>query len=242
MLTPKHAVSMALVLLLAGCASAEHRVKSDPLEPLNRGLYRFNDAFDRAALKPAANAYVKVTPGWFRTGVGNFFTNLLYPTTIVNQALQGKFVATGQDTLRLLINTTLGWGGVLDVAAGAGLPLHDEDSGQTLGRWGVPAGPYLTLPFLGPATLRDAPARIADDFTGPLRWYHPGSTRWISLGLNALDTRARFLPLDETLAQTYDPYAFVRDAYLQRRQFKVYDGSPPEEPIEEDFQEDGPSE
>jgi len=230
----KFAALAVAALILAGCASAEHRVKSDPLEPMNRGVYRFNDWADRTGLKPAAKAYVKYTPDWFRTGVGNFFTNLSGPRTIVNQVLQGKFVPAGQDTLRFVINTTLGWGGVLDVASGAGLPLHDEDSGQTLGRWGVPPGPYLVLPFLGPSSLRDAPARIADDFTRPLRWYQSGATRWGSLALNALDTRAKFLPLEDSLKQTYDPYAFIRDAYLQQRQFQVYDGNPPEEPLEDE--------
>lgn len=232
--------SAALVacLLLGGCASTAHRVASDPLEPMNRGVYKFNDALDRAALKPAAKAYVKVTPDWFRTGVGNFFTNLSYPTTIVNQVLQGKIVAAGQDTLRLVINTTLGWGGVLDVASGARLPMHEEDSGQTLGRWGVPAGPYLMLPLVGPATLRDAPARIADEFSRPLHWYNRDNVRWSSLALSLLDTRARLLPLDKTLEETYDRYGFLRDAYLQRRQYQVYDGNPPEEPIEEDPEAD----
>jgi len=234
----KRAALAATILLLGGCASSEHRVKSDPWEPMNRGIYRFNDAVDRTALKPVAKAYVKVTPKPVRTGVGNFFTNLSTPTTIVNSLLQGKFVGAGQDTLRFLINTTLGWGGVLDVASGANLPMHNEDSGQTLGRWGVPAGPYLVLPFLGPASLRDAPARVADDFTRPLRWYNSDATRWGSLALSILDTRARFLPLEETLKQTYDPYAFIRDAYLQQRQFQVYDGSPPEEPMDEELEDD----
>jgi phospholipid-binding lipoprotein MlaA len=228
----------ASCLLLGGCASSEHRVKSDPWEPMNRSIYKFNDAVDRAALKPAAKAYVKVTPKPVRTGVGNFFTNLSTPTTIVNSLLQGEFVGAGQDTLRFLINTTLGWGGVLDVASGASLPMHNEDSGQTLGRWGVPAGPYLVLPFLGPASLRDAPARVADDFTRPLRWYNSDATRWGSLALSILDTRARFLPLEETLKQTYDPYAFIRDAYLQQRQFQVYDGNPPQEPMDEELEDD----
>jgi phospholipid-binding lipoprotein MlaA len=238
MLKVKFAALSAAVLMLAGCASAEHRVKSDPLEPMNRSVYRFNDAVDRAALKPAAKAYVKYTPDWFRTGVGNFFTNLSGPTTIINQVFQGKFAPAGQDTLRFLINTTLGWGGVLDVASGANLPQHNEDSGQTLGRWGVPAGPYLVLPFLGPASVRDAPARIADDFSRPLHWYRSDATRWGSLAFNALDTRAKFLPLEDALQQTYDPYAFIRDAYLQQRQFQVYDGNPPEEPIEDESGED----
>jgi phospholipid-binding lipoprotein MlaA len=234
MLQVRFAALAATSLMLLGCASAEHRVKSDPLEPMNRTVYRFNDAVDRAALKPAAKAYVKYTPGWVRTGIGNFFTNLSGPTTILNQLLQGKFVPAGQDTLRFLINTTLGWGGVLDVASGASLPQHNEDSGQTLGRWGVPAGPYLVLPLLGPASLRDAPARIADDFSRPLHWYGSGEARWGSFALNALDTRARFLPLEDSLKQAYDPYAFIRNAYLQQRQFQVYDGNPPEEPIEDE--------
>jgi phospholipid-binding lipoprotein MlaA len=235
---PKYAAVATTLLLLAGCASGGERVKSDPWEPMNRGIYKFNDAFDRAALKPAAKAYVKVAPEPVRTGVSNFFQNLSTPTTIVNSLLQGKFLGAGQDTLRFVINTTLGWGGVFDVASGASLPIHDEDSGQTLGRWGVPAGPYLVLPFLGPASLRDAPARIIDDFTRPLRWSRDGTLRWGTLALNALDTRARFLPLEESLSQTYDPYAFIRDAYLQQRQFKVYDGNPPEEPIDEQFEDD----
>jgi phospholipid-binding lipoprotein MlaA len=233
-------VALAACLLLGGCASTAHRVASDPLEPMNRGIYKFNDALDRAALKPAAKAYVKVTPSWFRTGVGNFFTNLSGPTTIVNQLLQGKIVAAGQDTLRLMINTTLGWGGVLDVASGARLPMHEEDSGQTLGRWGVPAGPYLMLPLVGPATLRDAPARIADEFLRPLHWYNRNNLRWSSLALSLLDTRARLLPLDKTLEETYDRYGFLRDAYLQRRQYQVYDGNPPEETFEEDPEADPP--
>jgi phospholipid-binding lipoprotein MlaA len=231
----KFAALAVAALMLAGCASAEHRVQSDPFEPMNRGIFRFNDAVDRAALRPAAKAYVNVTPGWFRTGVGNFFTNLSGPRTIINQVLQGKLVPAGQDTLRFLINTTLGWGGVLDVATGANLPQHDEDSGQTLGRWGVPPGPYLVLPFLGPATVRDAPARIADDFTRPLRWFGSDTARWGSLALNTLDTRASLLPLDESLRQAYDPYAFMRDAFLQHRRFLVYDGNPPDEPIENDL-------
>jgi phospholipid-binding lipoprotein MlaA len=238
MLKVKFAALAAAVLMLAGCASAEHRVKSDPLEPMNRSIFRFNDAVDRATLKPAAKAYVKYTPDWFRTGVGNFFTNLSGPRTIINQVLQGKFVPASQDTLRFLINTTLGWGGVLDVASGANLPQHDEDSGQTLGRWGVPPGPYLVLPFLGPATVRDAPARIADDFTRPLHWYGSSTARWGSLALNALDTRANLLPLEDALRQAYDPYAFIRDAFLQQRRFQVYDGNPPEEPIEDESGDD----
>lgn len=228
-----------LALASTGCATTGERTRSDPIEPFNRGVHRFNDALDRAVLKPTAKAYVKVMPEWFRTGVGNFFMNLKGPGTIINQLLQGKFREAGQDTGRFLLNTSFGLGGVIDVATMNELPQHDEDLGQTLGKWGVPPGPYLVIPLLGPATLRDGPSRIADTFLEPLYWYDNDEARWGSLVLSLIDDRARLLPLDDTLAETYDPYAFIRDAYLQRRQYLVYDGEPPEEPIEEfeDFEE-----
>jgi phospholipid-binding lipoprotein MlaA len=179
--------------------------------------------------------YRDYTPKIVQTGVGNFFDNLGNPTTIINQFLQGKFKEGAQDTGRFLLNTTLGWGGLIDVASGGtNLPKHNEDSGQTLGWWGVPPGPYLVLPFLGPATVRDAPARVADDFSQPFRWYNAGSERWISLGLSFLDRRAQYLSLDKTLAQMYDPYVFVRDAYLQRRLYLVFDGNPPQSKLPEE--------
>lgn len=229
-----------LALVVAGCAttdaaSSEARPKNrDPIEGFNRGAYRFNHVIDQKALRPVAVAYRDHTPDWFQTGVGNFFQNLFYPTTIGNQFLQGKFKQGGQDIARLVINTTLGWGGVLDVASGARLPVHDEDSGQTLGKWGVPPGPYLVIPLIGPATLRDAPARIADTYTQPFRWYDAGNERWFSLALNLVDMRASLLSLDRVVEEAYDPYTFVRDAYLQRRQYAVYDGKPPETAHEDD--------
>jgi len=231
------AVALA-TLALAGCATTNadgtpHEKNHDPYEKVNRGVYEFNDALDRYALKPVATVYHDYTPKLVQTGIGNFFENLGYPTTILNQFLQGKFKEGAQDTGRFLLNTTLGWGGLIDVASGGTkLPKHDEDSGQTLGHYGVPAGPYLVLPFLGPATVRDAPARVADDFSQPFRWYKSGAERWFSLGLSLVDKRADYLPLDKTLEQTYDPYAFVRNAYLQRRQYAVYDGNPPDDPTD----------
>jgi phospholipid-binding lipoprotein MlaA len=181
---------------------------------------------------------VRNTPKWFRTGVGNFYTNLGYPWTIVNQVLQGKLLAAGQDTLRFLLNTTLGVGGIFDPASDANLPVHDEDLGQTLGKWGVPPGPYLVVPLLGPATLRDVPSRVASQYLQPFYWYDYGNERWFSLALDLVDTRARLLPIDGTLERAYDPYAFLRDAYLQRQLFQVYDGEVPEELVPQDDLED----
>jgi phospholipid-binding lipoprotein MlaA len=228
-----------VALACAGCATTGERTPSDPFEGFNRGAHKFNDAIDRAVLKPTAKAYVKVMPNWFRTGVGNFFMNLKGPGTIINQLLQGKLREAGQDTGRFLLNLTFGLGGVIDVATMNELPQHDEDLGQTLGKWGVPPGPYLVIPLLGPATVRDGPSRIVDTFLEPLYWYDNDEVRWGSLVLSLIDDRARLLPLDDTLAETYDPYAFIRDAYLQRRQYLVYDGEPPEEPLEEfeDYEE-----
>ena len=232
--------SLALVLLglpHAGCATTTEPNPADPIEPANRSFYKFNDALDRAALKPAARVYRDHTPKWLRTGVGHFYTNLSYPWTIVNQVLQGKIVAAGQDTLRFAINTTLGWGGVLDVASGANLPQHDEDLGQTLGWWGVPPGPYLMMPLLGPSTLRDLPSMVGERFLEPFYWYDSGNERWFSLALSLVDKRAELLPLDAGLARVFDKYSVIRDAYLQRRQFQVYDGNPPEETWEKEFED-----
>jgi len=233
-------IAACCVLLLAGCATTGTGTPGDPWEGANRNVYAFNDTIDKATLKPVAKGYEANVPKWMRTSVSNFFANLDMPITIVNQLLQGKVKAAGQDTLRFAMNTTLGIGGLFDPATDANLPRHDEDLGQTLGRWGVPPGPYVMLPFLGPAHLRDVPSQVFDRFLEPFYWYNYGNERWISLGVSLVDTRARLLPLDSTLQRVYDPYAFIRDAYSQRRLFQVYDGNVPEELLpkdEEDFEE-----
>ncbi len=239
---------VVVATMLGGCATASSARDSsaatdvpataprnpDPFEGFNRGVHGFNDTLDRNLLRPVAVAYRDHTPRWLQTGVGHFFTNLFYPTTIANQFLQGKFKQGSQDVARFVINSTLGWGGVFDVASGAGLPVHDEDSGQTLGRWGVPPGPYLVLPLLGPSTVRDTPAEFADDFTQPFRWYNSGAERWLSLFVYTVDKRANLLPFDRALREAYDPYVFVRDAFLQRREYEVRDGNVPQVQFEDD--------
>jgi phospholipid-binding lipoprotein MlaA len=220
----------------AGCASLPEGVQPDPrdrFERFNRGVYRFNDALDRGVARPVARAYVKVTPRPVRTGVSNFLSNLSSPVTIVNQLLQGKVRAFGVDTTRLVVNTTVGIGGLFDPATRMGLEKGDEDFGQTLGRWGVASGPFLMLPVLGPSTVRDGIARIPDQFAEPRTYIDHDLTRYGLLALDLVDTRAALLETDPVLDRAFDRYGFVRNAWLQRRQFEVYDGNPPEPEIEE---------
>ena len=222
------------VLSLSACVTLppnSKRVPQDPWESWNRGVYKFNDALDRAVAKPVTKAYVRVVPQPIRTGVSNFFDNLNTPTVMVNDALQGKLLAAASDLGRFVLNSTLGVGGLLDPATPAGLAHNDEDFGQTLGRWGVHTGPFVELPILGPSDLRDAPAKAVDSYTNP-RQYVKNTYVKYSLYLPYLvDKRAALLSLDDTLSHVYDPYAFVRDAYLQRRAYLVSDGQVAEEPL-----------
>ena len=232
--TALRTVACCACLLLAGCATTREPTPGDPFETANRGIYAFNVGVDKVTLRPAAKVYDRYTPDWIRNMVGNFFTNLSTPFTIANQILQGKPKEAAQDTLRFAMNTTLGLGGLFDPAADANLPRHDEDLGQTLALWGVPPGPFIMMPLLGPAHLRDLPSAVAERFATPLYWYDTGNARWISLAVSAVDMRARLLPLDEVLAKTYDPYAFIRTAFEQRRRFQIYDGNVPEELLQQD--------
>jgi phospholipid-binding lipoprotein MlaA len=241
-MSPRALLSLRCLLLAvvvslgSGCATAPGRtVNDDRWEGFNRGVYKFNDTIDRAALKPLAKGYKKITPHWFRIGVGNFFSNLAYPVTIVNQLLQGKAKTGLQDTGRFLINSTLGVAGLVDVATPMGLQANDEDFGQTLAVWGVGSGPYLTLPFFGPSTLRDAPSRAIDYWFGPLTYIQvsPWEAEWAASGLDLVHSRSELLTLDPTLQRTFDPYAFMRDAWLQQREFNIFDGNPPPETLED---------
>jgi phospholipid-binding lipoprotein MlaA len=229
---------------LAGCVTLPEGRKpppQDPWESWNRGVYNVNDKLDRAVAKPVAKTYVRVVPAPARTGVSNFFANLRTTTVMVNDALQGKFGAAANDLARFVVNTTVGVGGLLDPASQMGLNKNDEDFGQTLGRWGVPPGPFLELPILGPSDSRDGPARVVDIFTSPT---HYVDNNWISYGIYlpaAVDTRAELLSLDETLKKVFDPYAFIRDAYLQRRAYLVSDGKVTEEVLEDPGADDAGS-
>jgi phospholipid-binding lipoprotein MlaA len=228
------AFGIVVVLSLSACVTLppdSKRAPQDPWESWNRGVYRVNDKLDRAIAKPVTKAYVRVVPQPIRIGVGNFFENLNTPTVMINDALQGKLLAAANDLGRFLLNSTLGLAGILDPATPAGLARNDEDFGQTLGRWGVHPGPFVELPILGPSDLRDAPGKVVDSYTNP-RQYVKNS--YVKYGLYLpylVDKRAALLSLDDTLSRVYDPYAFVRDAYLQRRAYLVSDGEVTEEPL-----------
>jgi phospholipid-binding lipoprotein MlaA len=223
-------VSLLSLCLLLTCACAtlppgSKRDPRDPWERMNRTTYRFNDALDKAVLRPAARGYQKVTPRLVRTGIRNVLDNLNYTVTILNDLLQGQFKAFVNDSYRLVLNSTIGIGGLWDPATRAGLDKNDRELGQTLGKWGVPKGPYLVLPFFGASDVRDAFGKLGNDFSSPRQYIR---NDWWNYGLfvvDEVDLRSRLLSLDPLLASAYDPYAFLRNAYLQNRDFKVNGGA-----------------
>jgi phospholipid-binding lipoprotein MlaA len=212
-------------LMLSGCASGPD--KRDPLESMNRKVYAFNDAVDKAVLKPVTRVYVTVVPELARTGVSNFFSNLGMVVTTFNDALQLKGQQVPVDIMRFAVNTVFGIGGLIDVATELGIARNNEDFGQTLGYWGVKSGPYLVLPLLGPSSVRDGAALPVDFVVSPLSGtLDDERERWALLGLRVVDMRAQLLTAEAVLAQQIDPYSFVRDTYLQRREYLVRDGRP----------------
>lgn len=219
---------------LAGCASTGN--PRDPLEPLNRGIYSFNEHVDNLVVKPAAELYRGVLPQFVRTGIGNFFANLGDVIVALNNLLQGKIAHAVSDAGRILVNTTVGVLGLFDVATEIGLEKHNEDFGQTLGYWGIGDGPYLVLPFLGPSTLRDTVGLIVDYKTNPLTYVDPTRDRNALYGLYFVHRRYELLEASKIVeTAALDPYEFVRDAYLQRRRSLVYDGLPPREDDENEI-------
>jgi phospholipid-binding lipoprotein MlaA len=221
------------ITFLSGCAST-NASKADPLEGMNRATYAFNDVVDRAVLEPVAKGYQAVTPGFFRAGVTNLFTNVGDVATSLNNLLQGKGGDAASDAGRFLINSTLGVLGLFDVATPMGLEKHNEDFGQTLGKWGVNSGPFLMIPLMGPSTLRDAVGRPVDAYAGYFRYMDHIPTRNSTFGLEIIDLRANLLGASSTLdAAALDKYQFIRDAYLQRRLRSVYDGKAPQDKLDQ---------
>jgi len=226
------AVALLVAALATGCATT--RDNPDPWEGFNRKSYAFNDAVDRAVLKPVATGYVKVVPAFAREGVNNFFDNLDDIGTGLNNILQGKPRDGVSDLGRFVVNSVFGVFGLWDVATPLGLEKHNEDFGQTLGVWGVQSGPYLVLPLLGPSSARDAPARIVDPSWFYSEYVNPESLYWGVWGLDKVRIRANLFQAEGVLKEAaLDQYSFVRDAWLQRRRSQVYDGNPPR-PKEDD--------
>lgn len=218
-----------LALALTGCATGPDR--RDPLENFNRGVSRFNDELDAAVLKPVASAYQDHVPAPARKAVGNVFSNLGDVWSMANSLLQFKFPQAAESLMRVSINTVLGFYGILDIATEAGLQRHREDFGQTLGFWGVPSGPYLVLPLLGPSSVRDASGFMVDRRADLVRAVDPEDARNGLYALRIVDTRATFLRAGRLLEEvSLDRYTFLRDAYLQRRQAEIFDGDPPGPP------------
>lgn len=219
-------LSCILALLVSGCATTN----KDPLEGINRGIYKFNDVADRAVIKPVATAYKTITPSPIRKGFNNFFNNLGSITTVLNDLLQFKFANAFTDAGRFVINTTFGLAGFIDVASMDNIPNHKEDFGQTLGYWGVGNGAYLVLPILGPSTLRDATGFAIDRVTtDPITYTHNiGEVRLHNQLRTAqlIDARAQLLDAGDLVDNaSLDPYSFLRDAYLQSRANLIADGA-----------------
>ncbi len=218
----------AAILALSACASGQDGEIRDPIEPVNRGIFKFNDVVDTYAIRPVAVAYRDTVPQPARTGVRNFLRNLKSPTNIANEILQGDAKGAGDATTRLFANTLFGVGGIFDVAGAEGVEYQDEDFGQTLGKWGVGNSPYLVLPILGSSSVRDATGTIVDAYADPLRIYLSNTDQmgwWYArVGVTAIDTREQLLTvLDDLKKNSIDYYAAVRSSYAQRREAQVRD-------------------
>jgi len=241
----------AVILVLAGCAgnippaTKEDRAPSDPWEPLNRRTGNFNNGVDRISFKPLAKGYAALLPQTMRNGIGNFSKNLFGPMFIVNNFLQGKFRRGFSETGRFLANSTWGILGLVDVGADLGLETYRENFGQTLAVWGVPSGPYVVVPILGPRTLRGAVTIPLAFLTDPSFYIDDDATKWSLYAIRTVDLRARLFTMDAMLDGSYDRYLTIRESYLQNRRFLIFDGDPPEEDdfyddfYDEDFEEDG---
>jgi phospholipid-binding lipoprotein MlaA len=226
---PLRCVSVALAALLLGaCAAAPN--KDDPFEPWNRAMYEVHQAVDGAVIKPIAQAYVAVVPELIRTGVSNFFGNIDDLFTGINNVLEGNGNQAGDDFGRVLLNTTMGMGGIFDLASMMGIPKDKKDFGITFGKWGIPQGPYFFVPLFGPTTVRDGTGTLVRYFVGPVGYIDNIPVRNTLYGLGYVDLRAQALSAESVLdTAALDKYRFLRNAYLKNRLFQVYDGKPPPE-------------
>ena len=230
-------VVLVATLVLAGCASVpeEQRAESDPWEAMNRPLFRANAAVDRVTTRPLAKGYQKIIPGPVRKGVSNFARNLTTPRSVINNFLQGKLARGFNEIARFVLNSTVGVAGIFDVTTPGGMEEYPEDFGQTAAVWGIPDGPYVMLPVLGPQTLRDALMIPLDIIADPMYYYDDRSVRNWLYALRLIDLRYRLLSADGFLAESQDPYVTLRESYLQNRRYEIYDG---DVPMDDDFFDD----
>jgi phospholipid-binding lipoprotein MlaA len=232
-------LTTAVAALLGGCASTHELPYDDPdpLEGFNRAMFAFNEAADKAVIKPVARAYQAVLPSPVNTGITNFFSNLNDVVVLVNSLLQFRLHDAAMNSSRIVFNTTFGVLGLFDVASHMELPKQQKDFGQTLGRWGVGEGYFIVLPLLGPSTVRDTFGLVGDFFVNPVTWATDSSTtQWSLWGLDLIDRRADLLRIERAFADAQiDPYSFQRSAYLQQRRNLVHDGAPPRPDFDFDF-------
>lgn len=228
------AFAMIFVLVAAAaCSTVQTPSTADPYESMNRSVFTFNDALDRAIVKPVAKGYQAALPSPVRGCITNFFSNVGDVFIGINNLLQGKVKDAGGDFCRVALNSTVGILGLFDVATDLGLPKHNEDFGQTFGRWGADAGPYLVLPVFGPSSVRDGAGFVMDSLTNPLRQVDDTAVRNSLVGTRIVDQRSELLSTTDTVdSLALDRYSFVRDAYLARRRSLVFDGNPPPQPVE----------
>jgi phospholipid-binding lipoprotein MlaA len=231
-----HRLTAVLVLtgmlggLLGGCATQQTTLtdpERDPWEGYNRKVHAFNDSLDRAVFRPVAKGYDVVMPDGPQRGVRNFFRNLNYPVTLINSLLQGKMERAFTSTGRFLMNSSIGVLGFFDVATKVGIPYYDEDFGQTLATWGWKDSRYLVMPMLGPFTVRDLLGRSFYGYAHPISWAVREHDQYIPLVVDLVSLRAELLPLQAEIDAAADPYMLIRDVYLQRREYEIYDGDPP---------------
>ncbi len=236
------AVLVLIIIMLPGCATTGQQETTsstqdneDPLEPVNRASFTFNETLDQYIMKPIASGYVQVTPKLARSGVTNFFNNLSYLNVMINSFLQGKIDDGLSDMTRFIFNSTIGLGGLVDVATPMGLERHNEDTGQTLAVWGAEQGPYLYLPIFGPDTVRDIPNRATSYLLNPLT-YVSGTILLPVTALNVINQRANLIEATNFRDEAaVDTYTFTREAYLQRRNYLIHDGNPPTEGYDDLF-------